>query len=1070
MEFGLLGTLEIRGGALPPGRRKERALLALLLLEANRVIPRERLIDELWGEDPPGTAVKGLQVYVSQLRKLLPALVLRTRQPGYVLEAEPDAIDVLRFERLVNAARGAEPARASELLREALGLWRGPALAEFDEPFARSEAARLEELRLVALEGRVAADLALGRDTELVAELETLVAEHPHRERLRGHLMLALYRAGRQAEALEAYRDARAALDELGLEPGTRLRELERRILTQDASLERSRAALPGPLVPAPTFPFVGRSDELAALRAALERAERGEGGLVLLGGEAGGGKTRTVREFALEAAARGALVLYGVSDAVVSTPYQPPREWLEYLARTLEADALEACLGERRGLVARLVPELARSPEALPDRTELDPYALQGAVCEVLRQLGGRQPVVLVAEDLHWADGETLQLLRRLAGIAPEARMLVLATYRDRGEEATSAFSAALAELMRLDGLARVSLPKLSTEEVAAFIAASTDAEAPHELAGEIAELTGGTPLLLCELWRDLRESGAVEVSEGGVRLSRPLAELRGPERLRDVMRHRLGRLSPETAATLELAAVSGPRFELRVLAQVAGREPSALAIEEATAHGLLEELPGTVPACRFTHELVRRAVYDRISGIRRAELHLRVGEALEEAYRADPARVLPELAHHFTIAAPVAGAERGVGYNLRAGDAAIAAAAFEEAAARFSAALELGIDDPRERARVQVELGYLLHQLRRGPASEASVAASLDAAAGLEERGIAARALVQRAFRRLADPELDLSEMQRVCEAAIETLGEVGDHSGRAIAGRMLSIVLTRQGRSAEAQAVLERALVDASDDQAIRREVIGTLANTLCISPTPVPEAIHRCKELLRSSRDDHVLEAVITRFLALLSAMTGRFDESREQVQRSSLVLDEVSYLTYSWVYRVTAGQAKQLAGDPAGAELEYKAAWQGFEELGDAPVDERTINAAVWLATLYCDEGRWDDAARCLAVGEEYPLVGPTGTALMRLAARARVAAHRGEHTEALALARRAVETAAPIDCLGVKARTWLALAEVRSAAGAETEAAAALDEALRLYDAKGNVAAAAATRAAAAIS
>jgi tetratricopeptide (TPR) repeat protein len=818
--------------------------------------------------------------------------------------------------------------------------------------------------------------------------------------------------------------------------------------------------------LPAPAFPFVGRSDELAALRAALDRAEHGEGGLVLLGGEAGGGKTRLVRELALAAAARGILVLYGVSDAVVSTPYQPLREWLAFLARVLDPDTLAACLGERRELVARLVPELARDPPL--HHEELDRYALQSAVCEVLRRVSRAQPVVLVSEDIHWADSETLQLLRRLAATAPEERMLLLATHRDRGEEPGGAFSDALGALTRLDGLTRVSLPRLTAGEVGDFISASTKARTPGELAGAIAELTGGTPLLLCELWRDLSERGAVEVSAATVQLAQPLDELRGPERLRDIVRHRLARLAPETAATLELAAVSGPRFELRVLAGATGRGRGAPAVEEATRHGLLEELPGTVPACRFTHELVRRAIYDRITGIRRAELHLRVGDALEQAYRTDPTPVLPELAHHFTHAAAVAGGERAVDYNLRAAAAAVAAAAFEEAAARLSSALALGIDDPRERARVQLELGYLLHQLRRGSAAEASLAASLDAATGLEERGIAARALVQRMFLRLADPELDLDEMRRVCEAAIETLGQIGDYSGRALARRNLSIALTRQGRSAEAQAVLEDALADASDDQAMRREVIGTLVNTLSINPTPVSDAILRCEKLLRSSRGDRVLEAVITRFLALLSAMAGRFDESREQVRRSSVVLDELSYLTASWVYRVTAGHAKELSGDHAGAELEYRAARQGFDELGDAPIDERAIQAVTYLAHLYCDGGRWDDAERCLAFGADVPLALPTGTALRRLGARARLAAHRGDFAEAVALARTAVESAEPIDCLNAKAGTWVVLAEVHRAAGAEADADAALGEAIRIYEAKGNVAAAAAARAAAA--
>ena len=733
MEFGLLGTLEVRAGdgPLPLGGPKQRALLALLLLHANRVVARERLIDELWGEDPPETAVKAVQVYVSRLRKLLPEGMLVTRPPGYLLEVEPEALDLQRFERLVAEARKADPARASTLLREALGLWRGPPLAEFgEEPFARVEAGRLQDLRLAALEERIEADLALGRHAELVGELEVLIAEHPQRERLRGQLMLALYRSGRQAEALEAYREARAALDELGIEPGAALRQLEKQILTQDAALELPRervlvgglgqpVALPGALVPTPPFPFVGRSSELATLRTLLERAEGGEGGLVLLAGEAGGGKTRLVRELAHEAAARGVLVLYGASDAAVSVPYQPLREWLEFLLRVCDPEALGECLGDHGEMLSRLVPELERltGAPAPPGDPENDRYLLQSAAAELLGRVSRLQPLLLVADDIHWSDSETLQLLRRLARSAPEARMLVLATYRDRGEEIGPALSDTLADLSRLDGMTRLSLGRLTDEEVGAFISASADAEAPGELASAIGELTGGTPLLLCELWRDLRESDAVEVSDTGVQLSRPIAELRGPERLRDVVRQRLSRLAPETAAMLELAAVTGPRFELRVLADAAGLDQGALAaaVEEAIRNGLIEELPEPVPACRFTHELVRRAVYDRITGIRRAELHLRVGEALERVHATDPARVLPELAHHFTLAAPVAGVERAVDYNLRAADAAIAAAAFDEGAARLSTALELGIDDPRERARVQVELGYLLNEMGR-------------------------------------------------------------------------------------------------------------------------------------------------------------------------------------------------------------------------------------------------------------------------------------------------------------------------------------------------------------------
>ena len=230
MDFRLLGPVEVRANdrALPLRGHKEQALLALLVLNANRVLSPERVVDELWGDEPPETVRKMVQVYVSRLRKVLPEATLLTRPHGYVLETEPETIDVYRFERLVAEARSAGPDHAARLLREALELYRGPALAGLvDEPFFRAEGARLDDLRLAALEDRIDADLLLGREAELVDELQALVVEHPHRERLRGQLMLALYRAGRQADALAAYRDARAALDELGLEPGAELRELE---------------------------------------------------------------------------------------------------------------------------------------------------------------------------------------------------------------------------------------------------------------------------------------------------------------------------------------------------------------------------------------------------------------------------------------------------------------------------------------------------------------------------------------------------------------------------------------------------------------------------------------------------------------------------------------------------------------------------------------------------------------------------------------------------------------------------------------------------------------------------
>lgn len=248
MEFRILGPLEVEDGGrvVRPRGPRQRALLAALLVSANEVVSDERLLDELWGDTPPASGRTALRVRVSQLRKLVGDVVV-TRSPGYLLCADDDRIDARRFEGLLDEGRAAlasDPARAASLLRDALALWRGPALADVtSERFARVEAARLDGLRLAAVECRIEAELTLARHDELVPELEGLVAAQPLRERLRAQLMLALYRAGRQAAALAVYREGRALLvDELGIEPGQELRELEAAILRQDPALSPGRA------------------------------------------------------------------------------------------------------------------------------------------------------------------------------------------------------------------------------------------------------------------------------------------------------------------------------------------------------------------------------------------------------------------------------------------------------------------------------------------------------------------------------------------------------------------------------------------------------------------------------------------------------------------------------------------------------------------------------------------------------------------------------------------------------------------------------------------------------------
>ena len=372
MEFRILGPLEVveQGRPLKLGGSRQRALLAVLLTRANEVVSKDRLIDELWGAQPPGTATNVLQYHVSRLRKTLARDdVIVTRLPGYVIRVAPEELDLLRFENLVEEARRSPPERSAQLLRDALALWRGPALADLaDEPFAQAEILRLEELRLDALERRVEADLALGGGAELVAELEALVREHPLREQLRAQLMLALYRSGRQAEALDVYRETRSLLvGELGIEPGPTLRELEKAILWHDPELDasgdgqdRPRSSQPGSIVVVVGDTNLGG---VLALAEPLARAPSRELILARFLGEAGDVAAATAEL----AVSRRSLAERGISARVAAYTTAEPGDDAVLLATQYGADLVlvgaSEELFERGGLDDDLTAILEHAP-----------------------------------------------------------------------------------------------------------------------------------------------------------------------------------------------------------------------------------------------------------------------------------------------------------------------------------------------------------------------------------------------------------------------------------------------------------------------------------------------------------------------------------------------------------------------------------------------------------------------------------------------------------------------------------------------------------------------------------
>jgi DNA-binding SARP family transcriptional activator len=395
LEFRILGPLEVRNSdaEVALGGLKQRALLAILLLRAGRVVSTDTLVDQLWGERPPRTATTSLQNFVSGLRKALGPDVLVTRPPGYVLEINGSGLDLRRFEEAVRAARGADPEERAHLLRGALDLWHGPPLAEFAyEPFAQNEIGRLEQLRLSALEDRIDAELELGRHGALVGELEALVAEHPTSERLCGQLMLALYRSGRQAEALEAYRAARHALtEELGIEPTPALQQLHNAILRQDPSVDA-----PG-----------SRPDRASAGDSAVEAARALLAGRLVL-----------VLGAALDGEAGATATLAGRLAELFACPPDQPRE----LARIAQYVAVTQGPGPLRDELESLLTA-SESPGPVHEAVAALPAALRGR--------DAPPPVIATSnydpalEDALAAAGEAYDVLSYIAAGRDRGRFL---------------------------------------------------------------------------------------------------------------------------------------------------------------------------------------------------------------------------------------------------------------------------------------------------------------------------------------------------------------------------------------------------------------------------------------------------------------------------------------------------------------------------------------------------------------------------------------------------------------------------------------------------------------------
>ena len=968
--------------AVALGGVRERSLLAILLLNANELVSTDRIVDELWGDRPPKAAVKTVQVYVSRLRKILGAQAIVTRPPGYVLHVEDQQFDLRRFERLAAEGRRAlssgDVATGRAMLRDALALWRGAPLSDFVyEPFAQAEAARLKELRVATIEDRIEADLRAGQAAELVSELQALSAREPLRERLRGQLMLALYRSGRQADALDVYRDARTTLvEELGLEPGPELKKLERAILTHDPALERpgmaQTARAPGV--------FVGRGTELRTVLEALADAHDGRGGVLLLSGEPGIGKTRLADEVAAHARDQGIYTVRGRCWEEGGAPaYWPWVQLLRACMRSLEPEQLRRCVGSGGPELAELLPELREQLGDIPRPVVRDPETLRfrlfDAVVSFLGELAATErPLLVVLDDLHAADEPSLLLLRFLAGAIGDSRVLVLGAYRDT-EPRRDELERLLADLLRERQMTRIPLGGLRRADVETYVRLSADGGASPQVVDALHSQTAGNPLFIVETVRLLAAEDQLESTDiGGI----------VPTGVRDAVNRRLAPLPDAARQALTVASVLGREFDPEALEQLAG-DLAVEGVDVAIEARLVTAAPGAPGVLVFSHALVRDALYEAIPSRQRRELHRQAAEALERRQAADLGRHLAQLARHFYEAAED---ERARLYATQAAELAASRLAYEEAARLYGLALTLA---ERSEDAENAELCDLLLGLGDARARAGDDAGARDTflrAAEVARRAGLAEPLGRAALgyggrwvwtKGRGDPHL-----LPLLEEAVRTLPS----EDSALRARLLArLAAGPLGIEGDASMARRRALSAEAVDIARRVGDPAVLAWTLDGRKVAIwaPDTLEEQWEIMDEMRElaeragdpEQIVDARICRLIKLIER--SELDQFEVEFTAARRVADELGQPGQRWLVTVHEPMYALLTGRLAGAEQLIEQAF----ELGrnSAPWNARIarLRERVVLCGL---EGRLEDVEEELRAAATEEVLYPSVTAAL----------------------------------------------------------------------------------------
>lgn len=852
----------------------QRRLMAVLALHGRRSVRASWLADVL------GVSPGGLRNSISRLRRVLGDDLLVTTAVGYRLDIDVDAD---RFFHDVAAALTRDDGRLLGLDR-ALAMWTGPAFGEFEcEAWAVAEVAKLNEIHASASEERCADLITACRWAEAVASLSGLVARHPFRDRPRGLLISALAGAGRQADALRAYQEYRAFLaEEVGTEPSAEVREIERRVAAgwngvdtgadRDTVVTPLRRQLEQPPDPT-TVPLhgelarntalVGRSRELDLLAADLAQARVTGMRSAIVAGEAGIGKTTLIAAFARELHdSLAATVLYGRCDEGSAIAMQPFVGLVRWLVEHAPIDLLGAHVARCGGDLLRIAPHLAdRLPVAPSANVDEDTerYLLFEAVADLLRRMARRQPVVVILDDLHWAEPTAIQLLRSLSHALVDAPLLLIVAFREPGEPRSDELRTAIAGLER-GHARRLGLAGFDAVELADLVASVTTAS-PRQarvVAERLRHETGGNPLYASHLLQHWVEADLLDQNADSLGFASRAITAPVPPSLRNVLWSRVRALGSSGPATLSAAAVLGLEFSSEVLIDILdlGEAAVTTVLDDAIAAGLLVEVRSATGTLRFTHSLVASAAYDELHALQRTRLHQRAARALRKCEDAPAPAMVGQLARHCELGGLVADALR---WASDAGDLAAADLAQREAADWYRRAIDhattLGRPDP-ERADLLVRLGEALH--RAGdPLGLQTLYEGADLAQRCGARATLVRAALasDRGFVRLGALA---PEQLKMVEAAVE----VADQSDIASYTRLL--------------ALFGQSLIH-TPDTALRQQVAKQAIDlaTASIDPMLLPRIARAVVFALWGTASSEVRTEVVTRALAAAELSSDPF---------------------------------------------------------------------------------------------------------------------------------------------------------------------------------------------------